>query len=130
LYVLRSALRLAHPVLPHVSERIWGELGEQGVLARAAWPDASKARRDPAAEVGEKFAGLKLPVGVVDSLSSGHVFLFRREFRREGSAYRDMRVAGSGHRAPGTFLRILLAKIGLNGPVSDCVSSLERSRRS
>jgi valyl-tRNA synthetase len=51
LYVLRSALRLAHPVLPHVSERIWGELGEQGVLARAAWPDASKAKRDRAAEV-------------------------------------------------------------------------------
>ncbi len=36
LYVLSSTLRLAHPVLPHVTERIWGELGEEGVLARGA----------------------------------------------------------------------------------------------
>src|SRR5207342_487445 len=50
LYVLRSALRLAHPVLPHVTERIWEELGQEGVLARASWPDPSKAQRDPAAE--------------------------------------------------------------------------------
>jgi valyl-tRNA synthetase len=50
LYVLRSTLRLAHPVLPHVTERIWGELGEEGVLARSAWPDPLKARRDPDAE--------------------------------------------------------------------------------
>jgi len=50
LYVLRSTLRLAHPVLPHVTERIWGELGEEGVLARNAWPDPSNARRDPGAE--------------------------------------------------------------------------------
>jgi valyl-tRNA synthetase len=57
LYVLRSTLRLAHPVLPHVSERIWGELGEEGVLARASWPDPSKARRDPEqeAEVEQAF---------------------------------------------------------------------------
>jgi len=50
LYVLRATLRLAHPVLPHVTEQIWGELGEEGVLARNSWPDASKAKRDPAAE--------------------------------------------------------------------------------
>ena len=50
LYVLRSTLRLAHPVLPHVTERIWGELGEEVVLARSAWPDPSQAKRDPAAE--------------------------------------------------------------------------------
>ena len=50
LYVLRSTLRLAHPVLPHVTERIWGELGEEVVLARSSWPDPSQAKRDPAAE--------------------------------------------------------------------------------
>ena len=33
-----------------MTERIWGELGEEGVLARSAWPDPSKARRDPGAE--------------------------------------------------------------------------------
>jgi len=50
LYVLGATLRLAHPVLPHVSERIWGELGGPGVLARASWPDASQAKRDAGAE--------------------------------------------------------------------------------
>ncbi|HET6173966.1 MAG TPA: valine--tRNA ligase [Gaiellales bacterium] len=50
LYVLRSTLRLAHPVMPHVTERLWGELGEHGVLARASWPDPSDAPRDAAAE--------------------------------------------------------------------------------
>jgi valyl-tRNA synthetase len=57
LYVLRSTLRLAHPVLPHVSERVWAELGGEGVLARASWPDPSKARRDPEleAEVEQAF---------------------------------------------------------------------------
>ena len=50
LYVLGTTLRLAHPVLPHVTERIWGELGETTVLARSAWPDAADAERDEAAE--------------------------------------------------------------------------------
>ena len=50
LYVLRSTLRLAHPVLPHVTERIWEELGEEASLARAPWPDASEAQRDARAE--------------------------------------------------------------------------------
>ena len=48
--MLRATLRLAHPVLPHVTERIWGELGEDGVLARSSWPDQSGATRDVAAE--------------------------------------------------------------------------------
>ena len=57
LYVLQATLRLAHPVLPHVTERIWEELGADGVLARASWPDFSQAPRDPEAEraVAEAF---------------------------------------------------------------------------
>ncbi|MDX6541269.1 MAG: valyl-tRNA synthetase [Gaiellales bacterium] len=50
LYVLDATLRLSHPVLPHVTERIWEELGEPGVLARAAWPGATGLERDPEAE--------------------------------------------------------------------------------
>jgi len=50
LHVLRETLRLAHPVLPHVTERIWGELGEEGVLARGPWDGPSPAARDADAE--------------------------------------------------------------------------------
>jgi valyl-tRNA synthetase len=50
LHVLRSTLGLAHPVLPHVTERIWGELGEDRVLARSSWPDSDHASRDLDAE--------------------------------------------------------------------------------
>jgi valyl-tRNA synthetase len=50
LHVLGATLRLAHPVLPHVTERIWGELGETTVLARSAWHEAAAAERDEAAE--------------------------------------------------------------------------------
>jgi valyl-tRNA synthetase len=50
LHVLAATLRLSHPVLPHVTERIWEELDEPGVLARAAWPGADVEQRDPEAE--------------------------------------------------------------------------------
>ena len=50
LHVLGATLRLAHPVLPHVTERIWQELDEPGVLARAAWPAAGRESRDADAE--------------------------------------------------------------------------------
>jgi valyl-tRNA synthetase len=50
LHVLRATLRLAHPVLPHVTERIWAELGEDAVLALSSWPEASPAGRDAEAE--------------------------------------------------------------------------------
>ncbi|MDX6560684.1 MAG: valyl-tRNA synthetase [Gaiellales bacterium] len=50
LHVLGATLRLAHPVLPHVTERIWGELGEETVLARTAWPEPGGEERDAASE--------------------------------------------------------------------------------
>ncbi len=58
LHVLTATLRLSHPVLPHVTERIWEELGQQDVLARTPWLDPSAARRDADSERGvdEAFA--------------------------------------------------------------------------
>ena len=55
--MLGATLRLSHPVLPHVTERIWGELDEQGVLARASWPEgAPRAKAAAEDDVDEAFA--------------------------------------------------------------------------
>ncbi len=48
LWVLERILASAHPVLPFVTEEIWGFLpGERGVLMRSPYPEAVSEHRDP-----------------------------------------------------------------------------------
>jgi valyl-tRNA synthetase len=51
LWALERTLRLLHPVMPFVTEEIWGLMpGERGLLAAADWPEADPARFDENAE--------------------------------------------------------------------------------
>jgi valyl-tRNA synthetase len=51
LWALERTLRLLHPVMPFVTEEIWGLMpGERGLLAAADWPEADPARFDEGAE--------------------------------------------------------------------------------
>ena len=51
LWALERTLRLLHPVMPFVTEEIWGLMpGERGLLAVAHWPEADPARFDESAE--------------------------------------------------------------------------------
>ncbi|MGN6088725.1 MAG: valine--tRNA ligase [Actinomycetales bacterium] len=48
--VLDSLLRLLHPVIPFVTERLWTALTGESTVVTAPWPQADTARRDPQAE--------------------------------------------------------------------------------
>src|SRR5690606_27371541 len=54
-WTLDQTLKLLHPVMPFITEELWGELGKAGppresLLIGAAWPELPDAWVDPAAE--------------------------------------------------------------------------------
>jgi valyl-tRNA synthetase len=59
-HVLRETLLLAHPIIPFVTEELWGMLGEDGLLAAAKVTPSDPSRRDPDAEeqVGRAIAAV------------------------------------------------------------------------
>jgi valyl-tRNA synthetase len=50
LHVMRETVALAHPVIPFVTEELWGHLGGEGLLAGGSWPQPQTELIDEAAE--------------------------------------------------------------------------------
>ena len=50
LHLMRETVALAHPVIPFVTEELWGHLGGEGLLAGAPWPEPQESLLDGDAE--------------------------------------------------------------------------------
>ncbi len=66
--VLGDLLKLWHPFIPFVTEKIWQELFSENLLMIQSWPKADKA--DQQNIVGEEFALLKQIIGAIRNARS------------------------------------------------------------
>lgn len=48
--VLERVLALLHPIMPFITEEIWGRIGRDGLLMDSPWPRPARVLLDPAAE--------------------------------------------------------------------------------
>jgi valyl-tRNA synthetase len=90
-YVLDVAIRLLHPIMPFVTEELWGELDGEGMLMVAPWPELPQAWIDAAAEAE---VGL-----VIDTVAEGRSV--RSELNVPPAAKPDLHVveADAGQKA-------------------------------
>jgi valyl-tRNA synthetase len=60
-WVFETMLKLLHPVMPFITEELWGQTGERsGMLITTPWPELSESWIDPAAE-----AEMALVIGTI-----------------------------------------------------------------
>jgi len=49
-WALDQCLKLLHPIMPFVTEELWGQLARRGMLIHADWPELSSDLEDPLAD--------------------------------------------------------------------------------
>ncbi|GIW72656.1 MAG: hypothetical protein KatS3mg102_2198 [Planctomycetota bacterium] len=109
-YVLERVLRLLHPVVPFVTEEIWGRLREavqaeswQPLLATAPFPEAEPERIDP--ELEERFALLTTLVRELRNIRAEHQIPPGRAIAAMVTTARAP--AGAESTAPSASLRLV-----------------------
>ncbi len=86
-YTFRTYLKLFHPFLPFVTEKLWTELGCEDMLIRAGWP-----RPDPAWEWAAETAGVDAVVRLVSAVRA-----VRAEQELAPTAKIDLEVRAKSH---------------------------------
>jgi valyl-tRNA synthetase len=107
LHVMRETVSLAHPVIPFVTEELWGHLGGEGLLALASWPEAQKELIDEQAEreVGRAIEAITLVRGWRDSVGA------------KASLQVPARIAAQGYEATASLIA-RLARLRLSEGVT------------
>ncbi len=116
LAVLEESLRLLHPLLPFVTEEIYGMLpNASGSLIVAAYPECAESRRSPA--IAAEFEGLRELVRMARTL--------RSEFQISPETKMKLALRPERDFAGVAFIRRNAELIGLlvNGPAPDLVDT-------
>jgi valyl-tRNA synthetase len=112
-HVLRETLLLAHPVIPFVTEELWGMLGEEGLLAEAHAPPAAASARDASAE-----ADVERAIAAVTALRG-----WRDRCEVRPGAVVPVRLPASGYEATGGTIANL-ARVSYDGDAGPPVAGL------
>jgi len=86
-HTFRTYLKLFHPFLPFVTEKLWSELGCEGMLIRASWP-----RPDPSWQWHSEAAGVDAVVRLVAAVRG-----IRAEQELAPAAKIDLEVRAKDH---------------------------------
>ncbi len=52
---VETYVRMLYPFSPHIGEEMWEELGNEGLVSEAGWPESEESLIDEEAEKGEQF---------------------------------------------------------------------------
>lgn len=103
-YVLGVVLRLLHPVIPFVTEKLWGHFGfgAEGTLVRAPWPEP---QAPPAAEGA--FAGVEAVIRLISEIRS-----VRAALNVPPAARPRLFLRGEGKDSPFALLEEQILRLG------------------
>jgi valyl-tRNA synthetase len=94
-WALDQCLKLLHPIMPFVTEELWGQIAERGMLIHADWPELSPDLIDPEAD-----AEMGWVIKVIESVRSA-----RAEMNVPGAAQIPMVLTGAGAEVAGRLER-------------------------
>ncbi|MCH8169419.1 MAG: class I tRNA ligase family protein, partial [Proteobacteria bacterium] len=95
-WALDQCLKLLHPIMPFVTEELWGQLtGRDGMLIHAAWPELSPDLVDPVAD-----AEMGWVIKVIEGVRS-----VRAEMNVPAGARLPMVLTGAGAAVAGRLAR-------------------------